>query len=68
MSPDLIQIERSGYTLLDLLSDIGGIQGLMMSLFGFMVNFLNNGFLDHHLAGKLYSNTVNTQTDENAPL
>ena len=68
MSPDLIQIERSGYTLLDLLSDIGGIQGLLMSFFGFMVSLLNNGFLDHHLAGKLYSNTMNSHTDENAPL
>ena len=51
---DLKVIERSGYTLLDLLSDIGGVQGILQSFFGMLVGILNYGYLDDSMVSKLY--------------
>ena len=48
------KITRTGYTLLDLLSDIGGIQGLLISLFSAVVGFLNKSYFDDQMVAKLY--------------
>ena len=37
MNLDQSVISREGYTSLDLISDIGGMQGLLFSLFGFLI-------------------------------
>ena len=54
MSLDMRHIERIGYTFLDLLSDIGGIQGILVSFFSVLVGLLNNTFFDDYLVSKLY--------------
>ena len=54
MNPDLHVIERSGYSLLDLLSDIGGVQGILQSFFSLLVGILNYDYLSDSLASRLY--------------
>ena len=54
MNSSLIQIERKGYTFLDVLSDIGGIQGI---LFIFMLKFIrkwNYNHFDNYVTSKLF--------------
>ena len=41
MNLDLKYLSRDGYTVLDLLSDIGGIQGLLFSFAVIFVGFIN---------------------------
>ena len=54
MSMDQLVIERSGYTLLDVLSDIGGIQGILISGISFILSILNHNHLDNYLVAKLF--------------
>ena len=54
MSRDLKVTERIGYTILDLFSDIGGIQGLLQSFFSIIVGIFNHGLLDDMLISKLF--------------
>ena len=51
---DLTVIERSGYTLIDLLSDVGGIQGLLLTIFGTLLNVWNYKFLENYIASQLF--------------
>ena len=55
LSQDLIHYERTGYTLLDLLSDIGGIQGLIYSFLSLIVSLYSNGIVNEYLVTKLYN-------------
>ena len=54
LSTDLFKVERSGYTLLDLLADIGGMQGMLFSVFGTLASFLNKDYFDNRIVAKLY--------------
>lgn len=54
MNLDLKYLGRTGYTILDLLSDIGGIQGLLFSFAAIFVGFINYNQLENHLVTKLY--------------
>ena len=47
-------VERTIYTSLDLLSDIGGIQGIFMSFFGIITAACNSTYFDEHLVSRLY--------------
>ena len=42
MNLDQIVIERSGYTLLDLLSDVGGLQGILISGISLILSIFNH--------------------------
>ena len=55
LSQDLIHYERTGYTLLDLLSDIGGIQGLAYSFLSMTVGLFSNGIVNEYLVYQLYN-------------
>ena len=55
LSQDLIHYERKGYTLLDLLSDIGGMIGLFYSFISFTVNIFSSGIINEYLVTKLYN-------------
>ena len=48
------KIERIGYTFLDLLSDIGGVQGILLSFFSILVSVFNNTYFDDYLVSKLF--------------
>ena len=54
MSKDLILIQRNGYTLLDILSDVGGMQGFLLSVAGFFVGMLRYHDADAYLLSRLF--------------
>ena len=54
MDMDLTVIERSGYTVVDLLSDVGGILGLLLTIFGSLLNIWNHNFLENYLLLRLF--------------
>ena len=51
---DLIIIARDGYTILDWISDIGGIQGILISGAALIVGFWNYHWLENYLVSRLY--------------
>ena len=51
---DQIVITRSNYTVLDLLSDIGGIQGILAPILSIPLIFFNYKHFDTFMASKLY--------------
>ena len=55
---DLIIIERNGYTIVDLFSDIGGIQSFLSSIIGIFLSFWNHNYLDNYLVSKLFNVSV----------
>ena len=50
---------RNGYTILDVLADMGGFQRVLYSFFSVIAYVLNTSNFDSYLASKLYmlSNT-----------
>lgn len=54
MSLDLTAINRNGYTILDVLSDIGGIQGILITSVSIILAILNYNNLDSYMASRLY--------------
>ena len=63
MSMDLTIIERDGYTSLDILSDIGGLQGILNAGFSVILILFNYKYLDSYLATKLYKTTMESNND-----
>ena len=55
---DLTIIERTGYTIVDLFSDIGGIQSFLSSIIGIFLSFWNHNYLDNYLVSKLFNVSV----------
>ena len=51
---DLLVIAREGYTLLDFLSDLGGLSELIHILFGIILSFWNYLYLENFLVSRLY--------------
>ena len=47
-------IERNGYTVLDLLSDVGGLQAILISGIVFTLSIFNYNFLENYLVYKLF--------------
>ena len=60
---DNFEPERSGYTLLDLLSDVGGLQGILISGISLILSIFNHNHLDNFLVFKLF-----TSAEKDAPL
>lgn len=54
MDLDVKEISRSGYTVLDLISDIGGMQGVLISGLGIIVGIWNHNMIENHLVARLY--------------
>lgn len=53
MDLDLTIVERQGYTALDALADVGGLQGILFSGFSILLSLWNHNHLDRHLVSKL---------------
>ena len=51
---DLLIIQRSGYTFLDILSDVGGIQGILISAISILMAVHNYYYLDSYIISKLF--------------
>ena len=65
MNFDQILVERSGYTLLDILSDVGGLQGILISGIGFILSIFNYNYLENYLVYKLFkSKAVSLMTTQ----
>ena len=45
---------RNGYTILDLMSDIGGMQWILLSFFAILMGVFNFNHFDNYLASRLY--------------
>ena len=54
MDLTLTQVSRDGYTYLDWISDIGGIQGILISTMAIVLSLWNYNNLDNFMASKLY--------------
>ena len=49
MNKDKTFLQRDIYTTLDLLSDVGGFQGILMSFFVLTVTFMNTEYYEENL-------------------
>ena len=54
MNLNQVIIARDGYTYLDFLSDIGGMQGMLISLIAFFISFWNYNHLENYMVSNLY--------------
>ena len=54
MDLDMDIINRVGYNVIDMFSDIGGIQSILMTTFALMLTVLNYNFFDSYMAQKLF--------------
>ena len=54
MNLDQIVIARAGYTFLDFLSDIGGMQGILISGVAYLMTAWNYNFFDNYMVSRLY--------------
>ena len=54
MNMDLNSIDRVGYNFIDMLSDIGGIQTIVMTTFALIMSILNHNYFDSYMAQRLY--------------
>ena len=54
MNLNLGFIQRTSYNVLDVLSDIGGIQSIILTTFSVLMSILNYKHFDSYMASKLY--------------
>ena len=54
MNLDQKVIARAGYTSLDYISDIGGMQGMLLSLMAWLIAIWNYNMFNDHLVTRLY--------------
>ena len=54
MNLNKVQVARNGYTILDVLSDVGGIQGLLQSFCWIIIGIWNYKNFDNYMASRLY--------------
>lgn len=51
---NLVVVVRDGYTVLDWISDIGGIQGILISAIAIMISYWNYNYFDNNMVEQLY--------------
>ena len=54
MNYDVNLIERSGYTVLDVLADVGGLLSILISGVSFTLSIFNYNYLENYLVHKLF--------------
>ena len=54
MDLDIIEIRRQNYELVQLLSDVGGMQGILVSGFAFLISIWNYKMFDNNMVCNLY--------------
>lgn len=54
MDFDMLIVQRQGYTILDILAEVGGLQGFLFQVSSFLLSILNFNSLDSYLISKLY--------------
>ena len=58
-------LSRSGYTVLDYLSDVGGVHSIMISLAFFLVSCQNYNSIENFMVTKLYQFEPSSQGEGN---
>ena len=53
-------VARDGYTFLDYLSDIGGMQGLLISGVAYFLAFWNYKYFSNYMVGRLFKLKIKT--------
>ena len=61
---NLSKISRDGYTFLDWFSDIGGIQGMLLSVIGVVVSIWNHNHVDNFIVQQLYQIKKNSKNED----
>ena len=51
---DLMMIERKNYTLLDVLSDVGGVYNFFFASFSVLIGICNYNSFDNYMASRLF--------------
>ena len=51
---DLTSINRNGYYFIEMLSDIGGIQSILLATFTVFLSIVNHNYFDSYMAQRLY--------------
>ena len=54
MNLDKVIMARTRYTFLDVLSDVGGINGLFISFFAIFVGIMNYNHFENYLVSRLF--------------
>ena len=54
MNMNLKMIQRNSYSILDLLSDIGGMLGMLISGINFLLIFWNYNYFENYLVTRLF--------------
>ena len=54
MNLDQLVVARDGYTILDFISDIGGMQGMLISAAALILTIWNHNHLENFLVTRLY--------------
>ena len=55
MSLTVNQVERNVYTMFDMLSDIGGLSGILVSTFAILASIWNYLAYDNYLVSRLFT-------------
>ena len=63
MNLDVIDIKRKNYDILQLMSDIGGVQGLLVSGCAFLLSIWNYKMFDNNMVRYLYKLERPSETD-----
>ena len=64
MNLDLLFVQRDGYTFIDVLSDIGGIEAILISFITFFLSFWNYKHFDSYMVEHLYKIGSMKEEDE----
>ena len=54
MNMNLSIVQRTGYTLLDVLSDVGGLQGILISGIALFLSFVNYSYIESYLVSQTF--------------
>ena len=67
MNLDLISIGRAGYNIVDMLSDIGGIQSIIITSFSLILTIFNHKYFDGYMAQRLYKLQNPEKSEKESP-
>lgn len=67
MSLHLNVVQRQGYTLFDVMSDIGGMQGILFTFMNIFLNMWNYRYIDDLLVSKLFRSKEGSQEHNFTP-
>ena len=64
MNPSQLQVIREGYTFMDILSDVGGVEAVLISAISMFLSFWNFKHFDNYMAKHLYKMDLELNSKE----